>query len=185
VSSNGNGNGGHYDARATPDSGTEFGELLAIVRDVKDTKIALGIIKDDVDMVRLGVGSVHTAIQRMRHDIDARDANVTQAILELTAAVNESNKTSTEALDFARRAFMTSELAERASINNEKYLDLTITQAETIKTRVETDHLAKRDSIRVRGEKLAWIETARKHVWKPALVAFGIGLAIAIQELFK
>ena len=183
---NGNGNGrAEYERADTPPSGSDFGDLLKLARSVRDTEITIGIVKDDLDMVRLGVDRVHLAFQRMRADIDARDSNVTQAILELTASVNESNRTSAEALDFARRAYMKSESAERASLTNEGALDLAKVQAETIKTKAETEHLAKRDSIRVRGEKLAWIETARKHVWKPALVAIGIGLYAVIQELFK
>ena len=179
---NGNGNGRtEYERADTPPSGNEFGDLLKLARSVKDTEIALGIMADDVSMLKAGVHRVHVAVQAMRAENESHNAanerrvdDVTAAVLALTASVND-------ALELGRRAVMKAESAERVSISNEAAMDLAKDSVAVVKTQAERS----RDSLRVRADRqthaIKWLDDVRKHVWIPLVIALGVAVVANLK----
>lgn len=176
---NGNGNGrADYERADTPPSGSDFGDLLKLARSVKDTEIALGIVADDVSMLKAGVHRVHVAVQAMRAESESHNLtnerrldDVTAAVLALTASVND-------ALELARRAVMKSETAERASISNEKGLDAAAAALSTASRAVDVLADKRHESIRARADwRAVGVEYAKKllpYVLAAAGLVFGV-----------
>ncbi len=183
---NGNGNGHReYERADTPPSGNEFSELLALARGVKDTEIALGIVADDVSMLKAGVHRVHVSMQAERAENEARHIDtsaqlggLTEAVFGLTASVND-------ALVLARQAMAKASEAERASQSNEAVMDLAAKSVNLAATTVER----KRDSMRAREAKwteaFQWAAPVRKYVWIPFVMAAGAALLEAGKMLLQ
>ena len=179
---NGNGNGrADYERADTPPSGSDFGDLLKLARSVKDTEIALGIVADDVSMLKSGVHRVHVAVQAMRaenesHNLanERRFDDVTAAVLALTASVND-------ALELGRRAVMKAESAERVSITNEASMDFAKSAAAGLSKAVDVLADKRSDSIRAKAEwRGVWIEYAKKSI-PYVLAAAGLIYGVAVK----